>query len=36
VVLPRIFRVAMILNTVAPGLIDRLAARFVRRVRTQA
>lgn len=35
-VLPRIFRVAMILNTLAPGIIDRLAARFVRRVRTRS
>lgn len=33
VVLPRIFRVAIALNTVAPGLIDRVAARAVRRIR---
>jgi len=35
VVLPRIFRVAILLNTLAPGLIDRLAARMVRSKRTQ-
>ena len=34
VVLPRIFRVAILLNTLAPGLIDRLAARMVRSKRT--
>lgn len=35
-VLPRAFRVAMLLNTLAPRIIDRLSARFVRRVRTQS
>jgi len=34
VVLPPIFRVAILLNTLAPGLIDRLAARMVRSKRT--
>ena len=34
VVLPRIFRVAILLNALAPGLIDRLAARMVRSKRT--
>ncbi len=35
VVLPRIFRIAVVINTLAPGLIDRLAARMVRRNRTR-
>src|SRR3989442_501264 len=35
VVLPRIFQVAILLNTLAPGLIDRLAARMVHSKRIQ-
>jgi len=36
VVLPGIFRIAVVINALAPGLIDRLAARMVRRARTPA
>ncbi len=36
VVMPRIFWVAVVLNALAPGLLDRLAARAVRRLRPEA
>lgn len=36
VVLPQVFRIVVVINTLAPGLIDRLAARMVRRTRTQS